>query len=140
MKGRFLPPLYFAWVAFCFWIALNMIFYWYGYTGPWIDRILVFGIWLMSTVTWITVLFKTPRDKWTRRGVGIFGFMLGASVLSTMSQLNEWGFFPGGHLPQWAINTYRSLLFLASPLIVYGYIKYFQGDSWSRDPPDHPSP
>src|SRR5688500_18881773 len=129
MDGRFKPPLYFMYIVLCLNIALNMIYYWYEYQGPWIDRFLVFEMWLATTVTWLVMLFGTPPDQWTRRGLGIFGFMFGASCLTTISQLNEWGVLETPN-PQWAVNFYRSPLVVSVVFIMYGYFMWGRKEGW----------
>jgi hypothetical protein len=130
MTGRWLPPIYFSYLAGCLYAALTMIHYWYGYQGPWIDRVIVFEIFLTALYTVTAMTFKT--ELWTRRGLGIWGFM-GAIVVSyVVSQGIEWGYlsFP---VPQYIVNLYRSPLALGGLFMLYGYYRWTRHDGWDDE-------
>lgn len=75
------------------------------------------------------MFFLTPSGKWTRRGVGIWGFMTAAWILAGISLAGELHLYEPP-AAQWLINAYRAPLSLACPVIAIGYIFYFRGKSW----------
>lgn len=130
MTGRYKPLLWFAYLSGCLWAALTMIYTWYGYEGPWIDRFIAFEISLTALFTVVAMAWKT--EQWTRRGLGIWGFMGAIVLLYIASQVREWGLVTGP-LPPIVINTWRAPLFLGGLFMLYGYYKWAQDDSWDGD-------
>lgn len=127
MTGRYLPPIYFSYLASCFYMALTMIYYWYGYTGPWIDRLITFEIFL--TALFAVYAMTVGTHEWSRRGLGIWGFM-GAIVVSyVVSQGLEWGILQRP-LPQYVVNLYRSPLALGGAFMLYGFYMWRKGKEW----------
>lgn len=131
MKGRFLPPLYFIYLSVIYYLGL-MLLYNANLGTVWIDRALVFEIQAVAAFTFIAIALRTKRDEWTRRGLGILGFMFAVFVLTTISQLIEWEVIHRP-APQWIINIYRSPLSLGCMFIIYGYVMYFQGKGWDDE-------
>ena len=130
MTGRFGPPLYFCFLSLCLYLALTVVHYWFDYQGPWIDRLIVFEIFLTALCAVIAMTWKTTH--WSRRGLGIWGFM-GAIVISyVVSQAIEWGYL-SVPLPQYIVNLYRSPLALGGAFMLYGYLRWAQGKAWDED-------
>lgn len=133
MRGRFRPLVYVSYLNACFYTALTLIYYWLGYTGPWIDRFIVFEI--FATALFTVVAMTTRTELWTRRGLGIWNFM-GAIVISYIaSQAIEWG-FAEAPFPQYIVNIWRAPLAVGGALMLYGYVLWSKGQAWDDLPED----
>ena len=131
MNGRVMPLIWVSYLNVCLYVALTMIYYWADYRGPWIDRLIVFEIFLTALFAVLAMAVGTSR--WSRRGLGIWDFM-GAIVVSyIVSQAIEWGYL-SIPLPQYVVNIYRAPLAVGGALMLYGFYWLARGKAWDDDP------
>lgn len=117
MSGRFKPPFIFLSASLVVYAVLA-VFALNGVESPWIDRIIVGEIAL--TAGYAVYAMFSSTFTWTVRGLGIWGLLLAIVLLYGTSQLVEWGFVPSP-TPWFIRNTWRSMLAVAGPCMLYGY-------------------
>jgi hypothetical protein len=130
MSGKYRPPLYFMSISVVIYIFLAVLEL-MGMNSPWIDRVIVFEIFTTALFTSIAMIVGT--DRWSLRGLGIWGFMFAIVISYIASQMVLWGLL-SLPLPFYISNIWRSMLALAGPLMIYGYYRWTQG----RALDDHP--
>ena len=122
MSGRFKPPFIFLSASLVVYAVLA-VFALNGVESPWIDRIIVGEIAL--TAGYAVYAMFSSTFTWTVRGLGIWGLLLAIVPLYTTSQLVEWHVV-SSPVPWFIRNTWRSMLAVAGPCMLYGYYR------WSR--------